>query len=236
MSIMGRYQQGSLNSNNINDNNITTTDNVIMTPINIVPIKVVTIGNSSVGKTSIIKRLINNSFDTSANSTIGCAFNTLVKEDNNNIYRFQIWDTAGQERFRSLVPMYINNSNIVLLIYDITSPESFEEIKKHWYDAVRKLEPRAELVLVGNKVDLDWSRRVFTRSAREYAESKGIPYVECSALNKNGLDNLQNIMMEIGNRISNLPPEPEDNIITVNNENNENILEKWGCNNVRCVM
>lgn len=72
--------------------------------------------------------------------------------------KLQLWDTAGQERFHSLIPSYIRDSNISLMVYDITQKKSFENIDK-WQDEVKTLRGKDILmVLVGNKVDLEEQR------------------------------------------------------------------------------
>ena len=88
-------------------------------------IKVILLGESGVGKTSIIRRYINNEFSQYSESTLGTTF--LVKEivKKNIIYRLIIWDTSGQEKYHSVTNLFINNSNIVILIYSIDSRISF---------------------------------------------------------------------------------------------------------------
>ena len=88
-------------------------------------IKVILLGESGIGKTSIIRRYINNEFSQYSESTLGTTF--LVKEivKKNIIYRLIIWDTSGQEKYHSVTNLFINNSNIVILIYSIDSRISF---------------------------------------------------------------------------------------------------------------
>ena len=88
-------------------------------------IKVIPLGESGIGKTSIIRRYINNEFSQYSESTLGTTF--LVKEivKKNIIYRLIIWDTSGQEKYHSVTNLFINNSNIVILIYSIDSRISF---------------------------------------------------------------------------------------------------------------
>lgn len=72
--------------------------------------------------------------------------------------RLQLWDTAGQERFRSLIPSYIRDSNVAVIVYDVTNRESFDNSSK-WIEDVRG--SRGEdvvMALVGNKADLEDER------------------------------------------------------------------------------
>ena len=74
--------------------------------------------------------------------------------------RLQLWDTAGQERFRSLIPSYIRDSSVAVVVYDISSLKSFQNTRK-WVDDVRGERGNdVIIVLVGNKTDLGDKREV----------------------------------------------------------------------------
>ncbi|WAR11190.1 RAB21-like protein, partial [Mya arenaria] len=92
--------------------------------------------------------------------------------------KLQVWDTAGQERFRSMAPMYYRKANAAMLIYDITSSDTFYDIKD-WVSV---------LCLVGNKCDLVDSRQVNVTDAQEYADSIGALFFETSALKNTGIE------------------------------------------------
>lgn|SRR3990167_419758 len=83
--------------------------------------KLVFLGDQSVGKTSIVTRFMYDTFDSTYQATIGIDFlsKTMYLED--RTVRLQLWDTAGQERFRSLIPSYIRDSSVAVIVYDITS-------------------------------------------------------------------------------------------------------------------
>uniref|UniRef100_A0A7M4EPC9 RAB41, member RAS onco family n=1 Tax=Crocodylus porosus TaxID=8502 RepID=A0A7M4EPC9_CROPO len=83
--------------------------------------KLVFLGEQSVGKTSLITRFMYDSFDNTYQATIGIDFlsKTMYLED--RTIRLQLWDTAGQERFRSLIPSYIRDSAVAVIVFDITS-------------------------------------------------------------------------------------------------------------------
>jgi small GTP-binding protein len=93
------------------------------------------IGDKSVGKTSIVKRYTENTFSTGTESTIGAQFTSKVIEIAPSgvvpvEVKLQIWDTAGEEKFRSITPMYYKNAASVILIYDITSEDTFTSISR----------------------------------------------------------------------------------------------------------
>ncbi|TFY74506.1 hypothetical protein EWM64_g9505, partial [Hericium alpestre] len=92
--------------------------------------KIVVMGNTGVGKTSLLQRYTQNKFDPkNTTSTTGAFFVTKKISVNGLKVRLQLWDTAGQERFRSMAPMYYRGANAALLLYDITSAVSFEDVR-----------------------------------------------------------------------------------------------------------
>ena len=106
--------------------------------------KIVFLGDQAVGKSSIINRFIYDIFDGNDHvmdssiqrPTIGIDFisqNIFLEE---KTIRLQLWDTAGQERFRALIPNYIRDSTVAVIVYDITHRKSFESIQK-WIDDVK---------------------------------------------------------------------------------------------------
>ncbi|VDK65853.1 unnamed protein product [Anisakis simplex] len=93
--------------------------------------KVVSLGNSGVGKTSIIyHQRYGNDLNSAHNATIGASFVTCEADIGGESIQLQIWDTAGQERFRCMVPMYMRNAAAALIVYDITSRKSFNDVEK----------------------------------------------------------------------------------------------------------
>lgn len=116
--------------------------------------------------------------------------------------RLQLWDTAGQERFRSLIPSYIRDSSVAVVVYDISSAlspslgrlpsldtntwhfadaKSFQNTKK-WIDDVRAERGNdVIIVLVGNKTDLNDKREVTTQQGEEEAKKNNLMFVETSA-------------------------------------------------------
>ena len=100
-------------------------------------IKVILLGESSVGKTCIINRFITDSFDKNTEGTLGASFaSKTVNIDNGISYQLDVWDTAGSERFRTINKFFYRDAAISILVYDITSQESFNEIKNFWVNEV----------------------------------------------------------------------------------------------------
>ncbi|KAL8671726.1 MAG: hypothetical protein Q9168_003771 [Polycauliona sp. 1 TL-2023] len=143
--------------------------------------KLVFLGEQSVGKTSLITRFMYDSFDNMYQATIGIDFlsKTMYLED--RTVRLQLWDTAGQERFRSLIPSYIRDSSVAVVVYDISSLKSFQNTRK-WVDDVRGERGNdVIIVLVGNKTDLGDKREVTQQMGEEEAKRCGALFVETSA-------------------------------------------------------
>ncbi|KAF1870356.1 hypothetical protein Lal_00003562 [Lupinus albus] len=143
--------------------------------------KLVFLGDQSVGKTSIITRFMYDKFDTNYQATIGIDFlsKTIYIED--RTIRLQLWDTAGQERFRSLIPSYIRDSSVAVVVYDIANRQSFLNINK-WIDEVRNERGNdVIIVLVGNKTDLVDKRKVSIEEGDSMARECGIMFIETSA-------------------------------------------------------
>lgn len=121
------------------------------------------------------------SFDSTYQATIGIDFlsKTMYLED--RTVRLQLWDTAGQERFRSLIPSYIRDSSVAVVVYDISSKKSFEQTRK-WVDDVRSERGNdVIIVLVGNKTDLGERREVTAEQGEEEAKKNNLMFVETSA-------------------------------------------------------
>lgn len=114
--------------------------------------KVVVLGDSSVGKSSVLMYFKNKFFTDKMESTIGCDFfaRNVTLED--NTIKLLVWDTAGQEIFRSFTSNFLRGAIIIVIMYDITSLESFTNLKT-WLDET-EARPEAKVIICGNKSDL----------------------------------------------------------------------------------
>ena len=101
--------------------------------------KVILVGESGVGKTCVIVRFISNEYHEGAVSTTGAnyASQTLEFKEYKKKLQFDIWDTAGQEKYRGLAKIFYKDASIAILVYDITNRNSFEQIKKYWYEQIK---------------------------------------------------------------------------------------------------
>jgi small GTP-binding protein len=130
--------------------------------------KLVVLGSQGVGKTSLAYRYASGQFNPSAvPSTIGAAFLTKKLVVDNVNCRLQLWDTSGQEKWRAIAPMYYRGSHAALLVYDITSRRSFDDLK-YWIDELKKnMGDDLIIHVVGAKSDLADSRQIEPHQARE---------------------------------------------------------------------
>ena len=154
-----------------------------------VSIKITLIGNSGVGKTRIIRRYSLNDYVENPTSTTGGNYSSKFVEINGQKYQLDLWDTAGQERYRSLTKHFYKDAYIIVLVYDITKQNTFDELKSIWYPNVLQMgEKYTVLAVVGNKSDLFEDEEVKEEEARQYTESIGATFMQVSA--KNG-DNIE---------------------------------------------
>ena len=93
--------------------------------------KVVLLGNSEVGKTSIFNRVISGNYFEEGVPSSSAYFRSkemTFTEFPNTVLRINLWDTAGQEKFHSLTEMYVRDASGILVVYDMTSADSFEGV------------------------------------------------------------------------------------------------------------
>ena len=158
--------------------------------------KVVIIGDCKVGKTTLIQSIMGNDFDEEYKSTIGIDFFSFFIKINNKILQLKIWDMSGDAKFNSLADQFLLNSSLVIVIYDITNIESFQHIDS-WLQEIKENSPSSEVILVGNKTDLQNERQVQIEEIKnKYKNSQISKFIECSAKIK---DNIEEIFLEAAN-------------------------------------
>lgn len=160
--------------------------------------KIVLTGDSGVGKSNILGRFTRNEFNLESKSTIGVEFATRTVNVDDKIIKAQIWDTAGQERYRAITSAYYRGAVGAMLMYDISKPETYENVNR-WLSELREhAVPQITIMLVGNKCDLKHLRAVATEEAQAFAEENKLLFIETSALDNTNVDlAFQRILTEI---------------------------------------
>jgi small GTP-binding protein len=143
--------------------------------------KVIFLGESNVGKTNLMRISVGKSFDSHSLSTWSVSYLPKVFTYNKKTFVFNLWDTIGQETYRSLTRIFFKNAIIVLLVYDITSRKTFEELE-YWYQQVKnELDNEFLVAIIGNKKDLFTEMKVTEEEGKKYAEEKGAKFKLSSA-------------------------------------------------------
>ena len=153
--------------------------------------KLLLIGNSSVGKSSLLFRFVENVWDDNFVPTIGVDFVNKIfiiliqklktLEVNGKKVKLQIWDTAGQERFKNITASYYRGGNGVLVVYDITDRDSFENLNSWLIEIEKNANKNVYKLLIGNKSDLEEKRKVTYQEGKDFATSNGMQFMETSA-------------------------------------------------------
>uniref|UniRef100_A0A8C4Q5Y9 Ras-related protein Rab-12 n=1 Tax=Eptatretus burgeri TaxID=7764 RepID=A0A8C4Q5Y9_EPTBU len=160
-------------------------------------LQLILIGDRGVGKTSLLERFTGGAFTENCKSTVGVDFKIRTIDVGDKKIRLQIWDTAGQERFNSITSAYYRNAKGILIVYDLTKRETFEELGK-WMKMVDKYASEdADLLLVGNKLDREMEREVRRDEGEKFARQYcGMRFCESSAKDNSNVDDLFHRLVE----------------------------------------
>lgn len=157
-------------------------------------VKVRLAGDHGIGKTSLMTRFLDDSFQpTQVTIDQEVKFKTCTALG--ETFKVQLIDTAGQERFRTVTSSYYRGANGVLLTFDITSKESFDDLQEWLAEVERYTVGGVVKVVVGTKSDLVDQRAVSTEEAKAYAEKLGASYVETSAKEGKGVQEAFDLLL-----------------------------------------
>jgi small GTP-binding protein len=145
-------------------------------------LKIVVVGDSGVGKTNLIRRFIQDDFQSNSKATVGVEFFSKSFKINDNVFKIEIWDTAGQERYKSITAAYYKGAKGGLVVYDVTSKTSFDNVDNWVSEIKEKASTDIKTMMIGNKIDLKDERAVSTEEALEKAKLLELPLMEASAL------------------------------------------------------
>ena len=134
--------------------------------------KYIIIGNAGTGKTSIAQSFVNlkNPYP---QSTVGVGFyNKKIKLSDDHNIKIHVWDTAGLERFFSITQSYFKQTTVVIIAYDVTSKNSFNNVK-YWFNSVKKYcDSDTVIVIVGNKIDSEYCKIIDSNSIKISVKNK----------------------------------------------------------------
>ena len=193
--------------------------------------KILLIGDSSVGKTCLISKYAIGVFNEDYISTIG--FDSRQKEEiiNNEKVLVRIFDTGGQERFKSITANYLRNAEGVILVYDLTSTESFENLK-FWIESIKNNlgnDDIIPIIIIGNKIDLEDARVINKSVAEKFAKDNNYKYFETSAKTGEGVDDaFREIVKQILGRNDKFDDEKEENTVKIEDKKGS-VEKKKGC-------
>jgi len=161
--------------------------------------KVVLVGESGVGKTCIINQFVNKTFEPETSPTQGTKFSKkeliLGKESIN----FNIWDTPGLKKYHDFAKLFYKGATSIILVYDVTSQKSFDELKNYWYNEIKNLENEKLVIAVAaNKSDLIGQQAVINEKGKAFADEIGAIFGITSAKTNTGI---QALFDNIGRKI-----------------------------------
>ena len=161
-------------------------------------VKIILLGESGVGKTSIINRYLNDEFASDSLSTLGSYTSKKEITKNKTKYLLDIWDTSGQEQYHSITNLFINGSDIVILVYSIDSKTSFTGLN-FWYNSVKEKlgNDNYILAIVGSKSDLALEEQVSEEEGKKFAKEKNAKFKLVSAkMDVKGINNLFDSLLD----------------------------------------
>lgn len=152
------------------------------------------LGDSGCGKTSLMMQLSRGTFTHGTISTVGLDVVSKTMTIRGEQMAMQVWDTAGQENYRSVSKSYYRSAHAVMLVFDLTSIGTFQNVHRWLRDIAATMEQgpdgrqQCPLILVGNKADLAQLREVEDPRAREMAQDIGVAYFQTSAKTGEGVE------------------------------------------------
>jgi Ras-related protein Rab-5C len=165
--------------------------------------KIVRIGAAASGKTCLVNRFAYDRFTQHSEATIGAAFIAKTVIVGDTAVRLEIWDTGGTEKYKALAPMYYRDARAAVVVFDVTSEESFREARKWLTEFRERGQPTALVVCAANKIDLADRRRVTEADAKEFEEENQVEFLtETSALSGTRVNDL---FAELTRRLLALP-------------------------------
>ena len=175
--------------------------------------KVLLLGDTTVGKTCFLMKYTDKTFQDIHMATIGLDYRlkTMTLKSGKDI-KLQIWDIAGQDRFRAITKNYYKGSHGIILIYDVTNLQTFENVK-NWVSQIREEAANNVVIYIAaNKIDMEAERKVSQKEGESLAQELGFPFMETSA--KSGIninETFEDLVERIDKVYGNIPQKPNKN-------------------------
>ena len=204
------------------------------------PLKLIFVGEGQVGKTAIINQYVNNTFLEEYITTMNSdKVQKIIKLENGNEINIDIWDTIGQIGYRAVNKIFMKNTQIALIVYDITNQQSFDVLNE-FYEQINEVNGKENVlfVIIGNKSDLYEEQVVTKETGEDYAKKIGGIFFETTATDHECIENLfKDTVIEYLKKkkpelLSNNPKENNEpdkiedkinnNIKNISNEDNQN--------------
>ena len=177
----------------------------------------------------LLIRFTDDTFSDSYVTTIGVDFKIKTLDIDGKSCKLQIWDTAGQERFRNIISSYYRGAQGIMLVYDITDLESFQNLNTWLIEIEKNASKNVYKILVGNKCDMENERKVTVEQGREFAEQYGMKFFETSAKISTNVSDAFIAMTKEVMKTSGKKPVPEEKPNTVLGPSAGKDIQKQGC-------
>ena len=158
------------------------------------PLKLIFVGEGQVGKTAIINQYVNNTFLEEYITTMNSdKVQKIIKLENGNEINIEIWDTIGQIGYRAVNKIFMKNTQIALIVYDITNQQSFDVLNE-FYEQINEVNGKENVffVIIGNKSDLYEEQVVTKETGEDYAKKIGGIFFEITTTDHEYIVNLFN--------------------------------------------
>ena len=174
---------------------------------------------------------MDDTFSDSYVTTIGVDFKIKTLDIDGKSCKLQIWDTAGQERFRNIISSYYRGAQGIMLVYDITDLESFQNLSSWLIEIEKNASKNVYKILVGNKCDMENERKVTFEQGKDFADQYGMKFFETSAKNSTNVNEAFVAMTQeiMKNANKKTPAAKKDNVVVTNAPSGQSIKSGKGC-------
>ena len=194
--------------------------------------KVLLLGNINVGKSALVIRFVDDIWNDNFVPINGVDFRLKKLEIDKKKIKMQIWDNQGQERFKTVLPSYYRGVHGILLVYDVTEKDSFNNLNFWLMEIEKNANKNVLKVLIGNKIDLEDKRIISYNEGKEFADMHGLKFVETSVKkNKNVREAFEILGREImaANLDKTIDKQKQNKKITVSKAQDLNAQKKQKC-------